>query len=65
MIPRSDIEKAALSKYRVAFNKLNKSVYFENGEGKHIEHDIMKLFFYYNLINYRNSNNTNSLTPLI
>lgn len=65
MIPRSDVERAALSKYRVAFNKLNKAVYFENGEGKYVEHDLMKLFFYYNLINYRNSNNTNSLTPLI
>jgi hypothetical protein len=59
MLPKSDADRAALSKYRVAFNMMQRAF---TTLGK--TYDITDLFFFYNLINYRNNNNMNSLTPL-
>ena len=66
MMPRSEFEKDALSRYMVDFNRLNDDKYSVTlPSGKKVDYNIVDLFFYYNLINYRNSINQNSLTPLM
>lgn len=56
MIPKSDSEKASYILYRSEFNKLQSLRYFG--------HPVSDLFFYYNLINFRNTTTQNSLTPM-
>jgi hypothetical protein len=58
MMPRSEFEKDALSRYMVDFNRLNDDKYSVTlPSGKKVDYNIVDLFFYYNLINYRNSIN--------
>jgi len=58
MMPRSEFEKDALSRYMVDFNRLNDDKYSVTlPSGKKTDYNIVDLFFYYNLINYRNSIN--------
>lgn len=64
MIPRAELEKNALSRYIVDFNQLNRLFPISTTSGGSIQYNLVDLFFYYNLINYRNSVNANSLTPL-
>lgn len=56
MIPKSDSEKASYLMYKSEFNKLQSLRYFG--------YPVSDLFFYYNLINFRNSTTQNSLTPM-
>lgn len=56
MIPKSDSEKASYMMYKSEFNKLQSLRYFG--------YPVSDLFFYYNLINFRNSTTQNSLTPM-
>lgn len=56
MIPKSDAEKAAYAMYKSEFNKLQ----YRGYRG----YPISDLFFYYNLINFRNVTTQNSLTPM-
>lgn len=55
-LPSSDSEKAAYTMYKSEFNKLHSLSYYG--------YPITDLFFYYNLINFRNATTQNSLTPL-
>ena len=56
MIPKSDSEKASYMMYKSEFNKLQSLRYFG--------YPVSDLFFYYNLINFRNATTQNSLTPM-
>ena len=62
MIPKSDIEADRLSKYKLDFNELNQYRYKIS---KDQDYNVVDLFFYYNLINFRNRGGEQSLTPLL
>lgn len=55
-LPKSDSERAAYLKYKSDFNRTLSLRYYG--------YPVTDLFFYYNLINFRNSTTQNSLTPL-
>ena len=62
MIPKSDTEADKLSMYKSDFNELNYMKYqINNSEG----YNIVDLLFYYNLINFRNKGDNQSLTGLL
>lgn len=64
MLTKSASEQNLLEGYKIDFNNLRyRSYYVKSGNVTH-EYPITDLFFYYNLINYKNSTNQNSLTPL-
>lgn len=56
MIPKSDSEKVAYTVYKSEFNKLQSLRYYG--------YPISDLFFYYNLITFRNATTQNSLTSM-
>lgn len=64
MLTKSTSEQNLLDGYKIDFNNLRyRSYYVKSGDNTH-EYPITDLFFYYNLINYKNATNQNSLTPL-
>lgn len=64
MLTKSTSEQNLLDGYKIDFNNLRyRSYYVKSGDTIH-EYPITDLFFYYNLINYKNATNQNSLTPL-
>lgn len=61
MIPKSDIERDKLARYTTDFIDLRNYKYaISSTEG----YNLLDLFFYYNLINFRNSGGASSLTAL-
>lgn len=61
MIPKSDVEQDAFSKYQMdLFDLRTKSYKVSDDTG----YNIADLLFYYNLINFRNESGGKSLTPM-
>ena len=64
MMTKSASEQNLLEGYKIDFNNLRyRSYYVKSGDTTY-KYPITDLFFYYNLINYKNSVNQNSLTSL-
>lgn len=61
MIPKSDTDADRLSRYKVDFQELRNYAYQINESDKY---GVIDLFFYYNLINFKNRGGDQSLTSL-